>query len=510
MFSNLGEMVPRRLPGEVTWLTEIAHDDSERSITFAQMQAQADAVARGLLARKLARGERVALVAGNSARYLIALLGILRAGLVAVPVNPKLPPATIDHIHRDAQIRLTLADGATLSSLGGRPSLRIDNDVAWENLLDAGPFDSPAMRPEEFALILYTSGSSGRPKGVPLTHGGYTWAADLLVEAGPPMAGKRVLVAAPLYHMNGLLMSLLTSRGGGSVVLLQRFGAAQYLQAAARHRCQVVTSVPTMLALVARETALIDALDLGSVETVVTGSAPSTEALFECMAKVFPNARVTNSYGTTESSPVCFGHHPRGLPRPPLSIGYPVPQAQVKLVGGPTADEGVLWLRSRAVMPGYLNLSEATASRMYDGWYDTGDVMRRDAEGFFYFVGRSDDMFVCGGENIYPGEVEKLLEAHPAVAQAVVVPVPDEIKGQLPAAFIVRRAGAEASADEIKAYALARAPAYQHPRFVEFVAEMPLAGPGKIDRRQLLERAQRAFGARRAPQRLDRPMKSHP
>lgn len=493
MFSNLGEIVPRELPGEVPWLTEIATDDTEHTLDFAQMHAQADGVARGLLARGLSRGQRVALLAGNSARYLVAFLGILRAGLVAVPVNPRLPAATLDHIYGDSQIRLTLADADTLPSLDGRPAVRLDDDAAWNALLDPGRFDSPPMRPEEFALILYTSGSTGRPKGVPLTHGGYTWAADYLVASGPPMAGKRVLVAAPLFHMNGLLMSLLTSRSGGSVVLLKRFSAAQYLQATARHRCNVLTSVPTMLALVARETALLLTLDLGCVETVVTGSAPSSEALFERIARIFPNARVMNSYGTTESSPVCFGPHPRGLPRPVLSVGYPVSEAEFALVGGPDENQGVLRLRSRAVMPGYLNLPDETARRMHDGWYDTGDVMRRDADGFFYFVGRADDMFICGGENVYPGDVEKMLETHPAIAQAAVVPVPDEIKGQLPAAFVVTRPGQCVSADEIRQYALAHAPAYQHPRFVGFIAEMPLTGPNKIDRRQLIERATREF-----------------
>lgn len=494
MFSNLGEMVPRELPRDATWLTEIAAGGAEQAYRFGQLHAQADAVARGLLARGVVRGDRVALMAGNLARYLIAFLGIMRAGCVAVPVNPRLPPPTVDHIHHDSQIRLTLTDTAALPLLEGRAALRLDDDAAWAALLDPGPFASPAMQPQEIALILYTSGSTGRPKGVPLTHGGYTWAADFLVVSGPPMAGRRVLVAAPLFHMNGLLMSLLTARAGGSVVLLQRFSAAQYLQAAAQHRCQVLTSVPTMLALAARETELLARLDLSSVDTVVSGSAPATAALFDQVARIFPNARVMNSYGTTESSPIVFGPHPKGLPRPMLSVGYPLAQAELKLVGGPDENQGVLWLRSRAVMPGYLNLPDETAKRLHDGWYDTGDVMRRDADGFYYFVGRSDDMFVCGGENIYPSELEQLLETHPAVAQAAVVPVADEIKGQLPAAFIVLRPGAQLGADELKRYTLARAPAYQHPRFVELVAELPLAGPNKIDRRQLIERAAHAFG----------------
>ena len=144
-------------------------------------------------------------------------------------------------------------------------------------------------------------------------------------------------------------------------------------------------------------------------------------------------------------------------------------------------------------MPGYLNLPEETGRRIRDGWYSTGDVMRRDENGFFFFVGRNDDMFVCGGENIYPGEVEKLLETHPSVAQAVVVPVPDEIKGQLPVAFVVIKPGAELTEEEVKQHALLHAAAYQHPRQVTFLDEMPLAGTNKVDRGQLIERATRSF-----------------
>jgi acyl-CoA synthetase (AMP-forming)/AMP-acid ligase II len=277
------------------------------------------------------------------------------------------------------------------------------------------------------------------------------------------------------------------------VVLLMRFSGRAYLEAAASQHCEVLTSVPTMLALAAKETETIARLDLSHVESVFTGSAPSTDALFDRVAAMFPNARVMNGYGTTETGPLVFGAHPEGKPRPKLSLGHPVPQIEWKLVGGPDQNQGVLWLRTRLLMPGYLNLPAATAQRVEDGWYNTSDVMRRDADGFFYFVGRDDDMFVCGGENIYPNEVEKLLERHPAVAQAAVVPLADEIKGQLPVAFVVPRPGAAPSVDEIKQFALAHAPAYQHPRFVAFVEQLPLAGTNKVDRRALIEEAAARF-----------------
>ena len=144
-------------------------------------------------------------------------------------------------------------------------------------------------------------------------------------------------------------------------------------------------------------------------------------------------------------------------------------------------------------MTGYLNREADTKKRLIDGWYDTGDVMRRDADGFVFFVGRADDMFQCGGENVYPGEVEKLLGKHPEVAQVCVVPVPDEIKYQLPVAFVVPKPGAKPSEEALRRFALDNGPAYAHPRAVWFVPELPLAGTNKIDRKTLADRAQKDF-----------------
>jgi acyl-CoA synthetase (AMP-forming)/AMP-acid ligase II len=250
-----------------------------------------------------------------------------------------------------------------------------------------------------------------------------------------------------------------------------------------------------MFALMVRERDLIKTLDLGSVHHVTIGSAPLTDALLAQVKTLFPNAGVENGYGTTEAGPAVFGAHPRGLPRPPLSLGYPLAEIGCDLVDGDSADQGVLALRTQALMQGYLNLPAATASRMRDGWYLTGDIMRRDAEGFFYFVGRADDMFVCGGENVYPGEVEKLLERHPDVAQAIVVAAPDDIKGQIPVAFIVPRVGRNPTAEAIKRYALAEGPAYAHPRFVEFLSSLPVSGTHKIDRTALTAEAERIVKA---------------
>jgi len=258
--------------------------------------------------------------------------------------------------------------------------------------------------------------------------------------------------------------------------------------------------VPTMLALVMRETEELARADLSCVTTAVTGSAPSTAEFFEQMHRLFPNAETANSWGTTESGPLGFGPHPDGIAKPLGALGYPRKGIEVKLVGG-DENQGVLHIRTPALMTGYLNREADTKKRLIDGWYDTGDVMRRDENGFVFFVGRADDMFQCGGENVYPGEVEKLLGRHPDVAQACVVPVPDEIKYQLPVAFVVPKPGTKPTEDALRRFALDNGPAYAHPRAVWLVDELPLAGTNKIDRKTLVDRAVTAY-AREGSRRL--------
>jgi long-chain acyl-CoA synthetase len=194
---------------------------------------------------------------------------------------------------------------------------------------------------------------------------------------------------------------------------------------------------------------------------------------------------------------VVFGPHPKGLPQPELSVGYPHPQVQLRLVDGDNrnAEQGVLEMKCPAMMNGYHNRPDLRPPITADGYYITGDVLRRDADGFYTFVGRTDDMFVSGGENIYPADVERMLERHPDIAQACVVPIDDEIKGQKPVAFVIRKSGHALNEDEVKRFALANAPAYQHPRFVWFVDELPLASTNKVDRVALRRLAQQRVTA---------------
>ncbi|MGO4832931.1 class I adenylate-forming enzyme family protein, partial [Rhizobiaceae sp. 2RAB30] len=354
--------------------------------------------------------------------------------------------------------------------------------------------------PEEgdIAMILYTSGSSGVPKGVIFSHRAHLWALHHRTSSTSPVA-QRTVVAAPLYHQNGLASSQATLGSGGTVILLPTFEVESFARAIVDHGVEMITAVPTMIAMLLRRKDLVEELDFSKVKLVRVSSAPSSPELIADISRIFANAKVVNGFGTTEGGPVFFGPHPDGLETPQMSVGYAHPAVSLRLMrdGVEMDDEGVLEIKSRAVMMGYLNRPDLAARTMTsDGFYVTGDIFRRDADGFYFFVGRADDMFVCGGENVFPGDVEAMLARHPAVAEVCVLPVPDEIKGHKPVAFVVAHVGAEVSEDEIRAFALANGPAYQHPRRVYLVPEMPLAGTNKIDRKALAARlAQDRTGA---------------
>jgi acyl-CoA synthetase (AMP-forming)/AMP-acid ligase II len=488
---NLGDLTDRDLDPDAVAVIDAGDWEAPKHFSHGEIDARADAVARALVARGHRAGERIAILAANSADYLVAYFGTMRAGLVSVPMNWKFPKETIAYILGDAEVKFAFVD-AERAALCPKALPRVAFGPEFEAFLDPGTFDIVRPADDTIAMFLYTSGSTGRPKGVPLTHRGHLWAVQRRLELNPDVGCHCFLVAAPLYHMNALAISKVAQAGHASEVVLPQFTAERYIGAIERFRCTWLTSVPTMIALVAQEAELLGQSDVSSVEVVTMGSAPATQGLFDSIRRIFPGARIAYGYGTTEAGPCNFGPHPDGLATPDLSIGHPLLDVALRLIDGddPNADEGELEVRCPANMPGYHGLPEKTAEAITtDGYYRTGDLMRRDENGFHYFVGRVDDMFVCNGENVYPLEVECLLETHQAIEQACVVSVADEIRGQKPVAFVVPANGSKIDADAVKSHAIKGGPAYQHPREVWFVDELPLASTNKIDRNALARRA---------------------
>jgi long-chain acyl-CoA synthetase len=492
-FTNLGDLIPRDRDLTKTAIIDLGGEETPREFTFAQIDAMANGVARALGKRGLQRGDRVAILSANRAEYIAAYYGIMRAGFVAVPVNFKFPRETIHFILRDAGAKFVFCDAARAADCpNDLPVVRFGS--ALESFLDPGPFDAVVPAENEPAMFLYTSGSTGAPKGVVLSHQSHIWVVE--TRLAPGLDRHRYLIAAPLYHMNALALAKLACAAHAPIVLLPQFTARAYIEAIGRYGCTWLTAVPPMIAMMLRERDLMAATDLSSVTFVRMGSAPVSASLMAALHAALPRAAATNAYGTTEAGPVVFGPHPRGLPQPELSVGYPHPKVSLRLVDGANhdADQGVLEMKCPALMLGYHNRPAADQPITPDGYYITGDVFRRDADGFYYFVGRTDDMFVSGGENIYPADVERMLERHPGIAQAAVVPIDDEIKWQKPVAFVIRKPGQELSENDVKQYALAHAPAYQHPRFVWFVDDLPLASTNKLDRGALMRMAAERLG----------------
>lgn len=493
---NLGALLDRSGDPDRPLFVEPAAGDTPRVVTRAEFDARCDAIARGLLARGIVRGDRIALFSANRADYVASFMGAMRAGIVPAPVNHKLPRAAATRVVADSGAKLVLFDAGRKEDLD-RSSL---TDVAcvgfddagadgFDALLDPGPLTPVAPRDDETAFMMFTSGSTGRPKGVLLNHESHRWTAEVRMRQ-TPLKGERVLIAAPLYHMNALALSILVCASGAECVLLPQFFATNFIDAVSRFKVTWLTAVPPMIAMMIQETESLALSDLSSVRTVRMGSAPLNAALTEQIQALLPNARIINAFGTTEGGPLVFDAHPDGLVPPTGSVGYPHPEVEVRLRGADAPDRGVLELKSPAVMMGYHNRPDVASPLTPDGFYNTGDMFRRDAQGFYFFLGRNDDMFVSGAENIFPGEVEHVIETHPDVAQACVVPVNDAIKGTKPVAFVVRNAGATLDEEALKRYVLDNATAYQHPRRVWFVDALPLATTNKIDRAALRARAE--------------------
>jgi acyl-CoA synthetase (AMP-forming)/AMP-acid ligase II len=481
---NLGLLFAAHAQSERTAIVDLYDAAAPRAVSFRELDRLCNAVARGLTRAGLAAGDRVAILSLNRIEFVASVLGSMRAGVVPVPINIKLPADAVDYIVKDAGAKLIFTEAALRRLCpDGTPVVEYGGDFA--SFIDHGEFTAIEPGPDTVAIQPYTSGSTGRPKGVLLTHYGQNWSRLVLAWSRKTTANDVILVAAPLYHKNALNAIKQGLTAGAMLPLLPQFNVERYIDAIGRYHCTVISGVPTMTSMVLARRDLLAKTDVSSVHTVMMGSAPASLQILRDLKHDFPNAEALVVYGVTEGGPVPLGPHPDGKSRPAGSIGVPYRGTEAKLINGPSENEGELILKNPGILIGYHNMPAETAKRIRDGWYHSGDICRRDAEGFYWFVGRTDDMFVCGGENIFPIEVVSLLEKHPAVHQAVVLPFAHELKGQVPYAFVVLRPGQQATEQALKEYALEHGPAFQHPRRVFFLERMPLAGTNKIDQAAL-------------------------
>ncbi|KOU54616.1 class I adenylate-forming enzyme family protein [Streptomyces sp. WM6378] len=508
--------------------TALAYFDGR--LSYAETDALSDSVAGHLAARGLVRGDRVALMLQNTPHFVIALLGAWKAGATVVPLNPMYKSGEVAHVLRDAEVSaLICADRAWESYLrdtaAGSPvrialtacelDLQTENDqrvLGFERVPAPGDTDdlvavarqglkAPAGRElsaDDTALISYTSGTSGTPKGAMNTHRGITYNAERQRTGHPIAEGSGYFALAPLFHITGMVCELAACiANAGTLILAYRFHPGVVLDAFAEHR-PAYTVGPSTAFMALAATPGVTREHFASFEVISSGGAPLPPALVEKFREGF-GPYIRNGYGLTECTAPCASVPPeKEAPVDPvsgtLSVGVPGPETVVRIIDlegneVPFGEQGEIVVRGPQVVPGYWRRPDATAEAFPDGELRTGDIGFMDRDGWLYVVDRMKDMINASGFKVWPREVEDVLYTHPAVREAAVVGIPDAYRGESVKAYVSLRPGAEADPAELAAYCKERLAAYKYPREVEILPELPKTTSGKILRRELRTQA---------------------
>ena len=486
---------------------ETALIDGARRVSFGEIDAQASRIAQRLLSEGLARQERVAYLAKNSEHFLPHVFGAAKAGAAQAPINFRLSAAEIGFIVADSRAPSLIvgpdfaetAEKAVapmerkpkLIALGfDRPGfVRDDVWLAGADARDPGL----ALAPEDDVIQLYTSGTTGLPKGVQLTHANYLTLLRLAESLSGLAyeAGDVVLGAMPFFHVAGVNIALMAMASGARTAVVRDFLPGPTLGLIERERVNHAFLAPAMV-LMLMQAPEMAAADLSSMKSLAYGASPIAEDLL-VKAQARFRCRFTQFYGMTETTGagtwMADDKHAPELGKL-RSCGQAWPGIALKIVDAmgrevAVGEVGEIVLRAPIVMKGYWNKPKETAQAVRDGWMRTGDAAYRDADGFVFIYDRVKDMIVTGGENVYPAEVENAIFGHPAVADVAVIGVPDETWGEAVKAVIVLRSGAEPDAGDIVAWTRERIAGFKTPKSVDFVAAIPRNATGKILRRAL-------------------------
>ena len=494
----------------------VAVRQGDVDLTYAQLDTASAAFAARLRDLGVEPGDRVALIAPNVVAFPVAYYAILRLGAVVVPMNPLLKPGEVAYTWADCGARVAVvfalfAESArqAAGSTGTRVVVVGPDDLGAPVAGDAAEVEVVERAPGDTAVILYTSGTTGRPKGAELSFANLRSNTLACVETLFLNTGDDVLFGGlPLFHSFGQTCALNASVAGGScLTLLPKFDPQQALDVVARDRVTIFLGVPTMymalLAVAGRDPQAAD--KTGSVRLGVSGGSSLPVEVLRGVEETL-GMRVLEGYGLSETSPVASFNHP-DRPGKAGSVGTAIRGVELALGRPPQEDEGdadastvdlldpadtdaigEILVRGENVMLGYWANPEATAEAVRGGWFHTGDLARRDADGSYFIVDRVKDLIIRNGFNVYPREVEEVLYGHPAVAEAAVVGVPDAVRGEEVGALVQLREGAEVGADELRDYVAERIAAFKYPRIIRF-GPVPKGPTGKILKREIDLRA---------------------
>ena len=466
-----------------------------RELTNVDQQRTAARVANALVRLGVQPGDRVVVLMPNCPEVLAAYTGILKAGAVIVPIVFLLSPDEVRHILADSAAKVVITAPELASKVEGwrGPVIAVGGEGggarAWDDWIAREPdaFATIERADGELAVILYTSGTTGKSKGVALSHANLASNARAAASIYELDRERWNLGVLPLSHSYGLVTLNAGNILGTKSVLLRWFNPDAVLDAITRFRVQAMAGVPTMYVYLLNH-AGADRFDTSSMRSWGSGAAPLPLEIVEPFEKKF-GGRLVEGYGLTEASPVVTSTR-LSAPRKPGSVGQPLPGVEVSILDDddralPVGDTGEIGVRGPNVMLGYYGLPDETARTLRNGWLHTGDVGRLDAEGFLYVVERKKDLIIRGGFNVYPREVEEVLYAHPAVAEAAVVGMRDPLMGEEVCAFVALKAGATADAEALIDFCRSRLAKYKCPREMRFLPSLPKNPVGKILRKEL-------------------------
>lgn len=447
------------------------------------------ALAHGLLKLNLPHDARIALISPNSYEFVCLWFAIARAGYTCIPINYKLPKPQVDYCLSDSNTSLVLYTSQYKELAPDHIKSCEILSEEYEAILDPAPATMPAWDGDKINYIMYTSGTTGNPKGVITTYKNKRAALDITGHNHPISAKKTVHVhVSPPYHLagiNGLTLGIVTPRAVESdSVIMPSFDVKKYIGIIEEYGVTELRIVAPMMSMILKEKELLANTDVSSVRSIFLTSSHASENLQREAKAHFKNVYdVLNPYGLTETGAL-FGQHPLGIPKPIGSVGYPFKGVTARIV------DGVLQVKSDAILSGYLNKDSLYKNVVTeDGFFITGDLFRSNKHGFYFYQGRADDMFKSGGEKIYPAELESLIDQHPAVAISSVIGLPDEIKGHKAYVFAQLKPGVTLSNGELKDYIIQNVATYQIPRNVWIIDTIPKTPIGKIDRVELTKLA---------------------
>jgi len=480
--------------------TYLIADESGQRMNFAELRRACRRLAAFLAARGAAPGERVALLMPNGVQTCRLFVGVMYGGYCVTPLNLLAQPAQLAYVldHCDARIVFVAPDQASrLEDAMRQVARKIDVvvcDPDAEEFIDCAESDPQTVAtPQDDALMMYTSGTTGRPKGVVLPHRAVVAGGEFVSQAHELTAADRVMAVLPLYHINAQIVTVVAPLvHGGSLVLARRFSASSFWDSVARHGCTWINVVPTIIAyLLAGETPREKGLDTSRVRFCRSASAPLAPAHHRAFEAKF-GIGIVETMGLTETAAPCFSNpidparRKIGSPGQAFGCEARIVDAEGRVLAA--GESGEIMVRGDNVMSGYYKDALQTARALdADGWLHTGDLGHLDADGFVFVTGRLKELIIKGGENIAPREIDEALLKHPAVLEAAAVGVPDENYGQEIVACVVTRPQQRCSEGELRDYCLGVLGAYKTPREFRFVDELPKGPSGKVQRLKLLE-----------------------